>query len=196
MRNNTNAINVYDPERGILQLPTIGFISRGSGEIKIFPLFFIAHQATASSPEKELANTISLNRDHTACFTGERAFLMNAFQRLDSLSRLPPNWDSYNAEKPNINAIKQTKLFLQNYIEIFNFPSNFILKDPNITANSEGDVVMEWWCNDKKLSFYISPEQVAYIKVAGERLEDMEDGVILPTQDNNKLINLFFWLVK
>ncbi|MBS0352253.1 MAG: hypothetical protein JSR33_13930 [Proteobacteria bacterium] len=151
---------------------------------------FIQINSTAKDfPE----NSSTLIHNETA--SNENNFLLaKAFQNLDMLSQLPCNWDSHNGEKPSIKAINQAKLFFISFKNFFSHLPN-VLSSPNITANSEGDVVLEWWFNEKKLTIYITSEQISYIKVAGERIEDMEDGLLVP-QNPNQLEDLFFWLIR
>lgn len=198
----------YDPKEKILKSSgTRPLFTRGSGENK--PIFLhlansdISATCSSDAQQKFLANenealgTNIYSYDENINYLSENnPFLIRAFQCLDNLSQLPPNWDDYHAESPSIDAINQTRLFLKNCLEIFCSFLTDGLRNPNITANSEGDVVLEWWCNNKKLTLYVSSEETTYIKVAGEKIEDMEDGTLMTAQNNTQLSSLLSWLTR
>lgn len=48
---------------------------------------------------------------------------------------------------------------------------------PNVVADADGNVVFEWWEDQKKLTIYIHPETVEYVKVWGPDIfSEMENG--------------------
>jgi hypothetical protein len=113
-------------------------------------------------------------------------------QILENLKDWPENWDGCNAIKPEIKAIEEAKKFVNDL---------FLLKlklreqwiSPNITASSEGEVVLEWWKNQKKVTIYITSSSIIYIKVPSESIQEMEDGVLY-ISNFGAYINLFSWL--
>lgn len=197
MKNVKTQTPIYNPIKSSLSRPEENFpcILIGSGETNSsLNLFLLGNSTATKYLSVEYPKNINQISNSTI-YHYDDSFLIKAFQCLDTLYKLPSNWDGYNAEKPNIKAIEQTRLFFKNFFEeVVPFLPNALL-NPNITANSEGDIVLEWWFHDKKLTLYISPEQISYIKVAGARIEDMEDGILLTSQDNQQLFNLFVWLI-
>ncbi len=114
---------------------------------------------------------------------------------LDKLSRYDQNWDGYDALKPKLDAIKNAKDLI---INIFDMSYNAAIKwiNPHISADSEGNIVLEWWgSNNKKITFYIgaTPNSIEYIKSTSEKINEMEDGKI-PTFTLESYINFFGWL--
>jgi hypothetical protein len=65
--------------------------------------------------------------------------------------------------------------------------------EPHVSADEDGDVSFEWWKGRKKLTVYVTPKEVEYIKVdkTNSSLE-MEDGSIETPVDRRILWN---WLL-
>ncbi len=62
---------------------------------------------------------------------------------------------------------------------------------PHITEN-ENDFIFEWWNNNKKLTIYVSPTSVEYVKMWGlDIINEMEDGEI---HEKEELSELWNWL--
>jgi hypothetical protein len=50
-----------------------------------------------------------------------------------------------------------------------------------VTAGVNGEVVLEWWHGEKKLTVYVTSESVEYLKVWGDDIgSEMEDGDAAP----------------
>lgn len=50
---------------------------------------------------------------------------------------------------------------------------------PLVNTTDWGETCAEWWVGDRKLTLYLGPETVEYIKVWGPCLDaEMEDGVV------------------
>ena len=66
-------------------------------------------------------------------------------------------------------------------------------REPHVSAGEDGEVLLEWWRQDRKLSLYLgdgtAPE---YIKVRGAHIDDdMESGEL---QSANAFRALWTWL--
>lgn len=60
--------------------------------------------------------------------------------------------------------------------------------EPLVNVSSEGDVVLEWWHEHRKLTVYISPDGAEYVRVWGPDIhEDMDDGDASPATNFPKL---------
>lgn len=58
---------------------------------------------------------------------------------------------------------------------------------------TELEVVLEWWCRNKKLTVYIENNTKTYIKVWGVDIDnEMEEGIISSDQD---FVELWKWLI-
>ena len=82
--------------------------------------------------------------------------------------------DSYGCPAPSYGTVKKAEdWIIRLYFQI-------AFQDwisPNVTSGPEGEVVFEWWYGVKKLTIYISNQNVEYIQVWGTDIyEDMSDG--------------------
>jgi hypothetical protein len=103
----------------------------------------------------------------------------------------PEGWNGYDAAAPNPDAIRQAYWWIEDLYE------NTLTTDkgwiaPHVVADAHGNVVLEWWEGQKKLTVYIHPETVEYVKVWGPDIfSEMEDGEVEGIEDRRALWN---WL--
>lgn len=121
--------------------------------------------------------------------------LDDCISNLLKLTKWKRNWDGYDSEKPKENAIKIAKELLKN-IFVFNYRLNLDWNSPNISADSCGDIVLEWWGKkDRKVTIYISEDinSIEYIKSLNAIVQDMEQDTV---EDFNLVLcqKLFGWL--
>ena len=63
---------------------------------------------------------------------------------------------------------------------------------PHITCSDQGEIVCEWWQNDKKITLYFGDNEPEYIKVWGTNIHtEMESGMLTSGWG---LTNLWLWL--
>ncbi len=122
--------------------------------------------------------------------------LDKTISQLQELKNWPENWDNYGSEKPNtVSITKAEKIITQ----LFNFSLNlnYDLASPHISASAEGEIVLEWWSksSNKKLTLYIIQENIEYIKVGSDKIEEMEDGH-LQEINFHEFQKMFNWLAK
>ncbi len=122
----------------------------------------------------------------------DRGKLKQVYAKLDDMKTWHANWDDYNANKPNAKAIKKAEQFIK---ELFEFTEQLQCAwlSPNITASSDGEVLLEWWGKEKDLTIYLSATEITYIKVKHDDIDNMEDGNL----DLNKNIigSLWEWFI-
>ena len=64
--------------------------------------------------------------------------------------------------------------------------------EPLVNIDPDGEIVFEWWHKSKKLTVYLSEEEIEYIKVAGKDIDrDMEEGSI---SSFNEIKSLWEWI--
>lgn len=99
-------------------------------------------------------------------------------------------WDGYDTPKPNPASVREARSWAEG---LYRDVSRQLWIKPRVSADEDGDVSFEWWKGQKKITIYISPEAVDYIKVekAGPSLE-MEDGSIKTSEERLALWN---WLI-
>lgn len=120
------------------------------------------------------------------------AYLRNSNSKLQNFKNLSDNWDGYGSASPSENTIAKSLNWLnEEYDEIFNY--GLFWRQPAISLSADGEVVFEWWSNNKKLTIYIGEEAMEYVRVWGANIDsEMEDG----TLELGQFINLWAWLIK
>jgi hypothetical protein len=63
---------------------------------------------------------------------------------------------------------------------------------PHVTADAYGDVVFEWWKDERKLTVYASPDTAEYVKAWGPDIDSqMNDGVVSSEADRRAIWHAF-----
>ena len=99
-------------------------------------------------------------------------------------------WDGYDAPKPNPASVTHARSWVE---ELYRDLSAGLWIEPHVSADEDGEVSFEWWRGRKKLTVYVTPTAVEYIKVdkTNSSLE-MKDGSIETPRDRRILWN---WLL-
>lgn len=98
------------------------------------------------------------------------------YNKLEALLEWGDDWDDQGALAPDSRAVARatdwaTKLMRQ----IFERQDTLLV--PNVTANSDGEVVFEWWNDPRKVTLYFTADDTECIKVWGTDIDtEMEDG--------------------
>jgi len=120
-------------------------------------------------------------------------WLKQVVDSLEAMKAWPANWDSYDSDAPDRMAIESAISFIKTFYRIINLARSMWLP-PHVTASSEGEVVFEWWKKNKKITLYITKNDISFIKVNGENIHDMEDGVFSIADTKNYMV-LWQWLL-
>ena len=65
-------------------------------------------------------------------------------------------------------------------------------KPPHISTGSNGETVLEWWNEDKKLTIYMEDEKIHFVRSWGTDIHtEMQDGYLT---SSNVFIGLWCWL--
>jgi hypothetical protein len=104
--------------------------------------------------------------------------------RLERLAALGENWDGHGSAAPNRNAIdKASRDVLPELYQAVSTESSR-WTTPHITASEAGEIVLEWWHGDRKVTLYVSDSRIEYIKVGGLDIDnEMETGPISSAPD-------------
>lgn len=101
--------------------------------------------------------------------------VQTAKREVERLERLDANWDGYGSPKPNADAIKRAVSALPDFISSAEKTGGWRL--PHVAANEGGEVLFEWWKAEKKLTLFIGPDGIDYLRTWGTHIEqDMDDG--------------------
>ena len=108
-------------------------------------------------------------------------------EEIISLSSWPEGWNGYDAAAPSPEAIRHALSWIEDlYEDTLTLDRRWIA--PHVVADADGNVVLEWWEGRKKLTIYVHPDTVEYIKVWGPDIfSDMEDGEVEGTEDHRAL---------
>lgn len=110
---------------------------------------------------------------------------LNAEQDLENLRAWGNNWDSLNSIAPKDDAINYAICAIGSFVErVAIAQKNWIA--PHVSASPDGEVVLEWWNKDRKLTLYISTGIIEYIKVWGANIaSEMEDGTFSLSEEDH-----------
>ena len=112
--------------------------------------------------------------------------------RLERLAALGENWDARGSAAPSQIAIQKVSrdLLRQLYQAVSTEANGWTT--PHITASEAGEIVLEWWHRERKITLYISDTRIEYIKVGGLDIDnEMEAGSIFSEQD---FLSVWTWL--
>jgi hypothetical protein len=146
------------------------------------------------------SETLSFTYSHDAAATMERSItgrepflpielapISRVLGKLLSLATWPEGWNGADALRPDPAAIAYALTWiLQLYSTVSKGGWQWI--DPNVTASADGEVVFEWWYEQRKLTVYITNASATCLRVWGADINtQMAEGeiVILSEQQMN-----------
>jgi hypothetical protein len=130
------------------------------------------------------------DRESRGFYKNFRDLLSEVQRDLSELSGWPEGWNGYDAARPNPASITHAQAWVT---ELYRDVSPALWIRPHVVADADGDVVFEWWNGRKKLTVYVTPNTVEYVKVEGPDIaSDMEDGTV--GVDRARL-DLWHWLL-
>ena len=114
-----------------------------------------------------------------------------ARQSLYALTCLNENWNGDDYARPDYQAVFYAKVWLEKLYQDVAGINRFYA--PNVTASATGEIVLEWWNKEKKLTIFVSPDgSIEYLKSWGMDIEkDMEEG---NADTSPKRIDLWDWV--
>ena len=112
-----------------------------------------------------------------------------AHAELDHLASLPEDWDSYGSAKPQQVAIERARQLLE---DAFRSAVADTWQSPLISANEDGEVVLEWWNRERKLTIFVGSDAMTFLRSWGINIiDEMEDGDLPQTWDSTHWTWLF-----
>lgn len=104
-------------------------------------------------------------------------------ERIGKLYELGENWNGYGVRAPKSQAIEHALSWIREAHATATRNSLDWLS-PHVTAGEEGNVVFEWWKGEKKLTIYVSPVDISFVKVWGTNINtEMAEGNITNSKD-------------
>lgn len=139
------------------------------------------------TPELEL-NSIQIYNSQWSSVTpiyGISSSLRQAQRKVNELSKLPENWDTYGSSPPRPAAIEKA-------LRILSLVNRQGFVFPQIFPVSGGGLQLEWQSETRELELEILPTGVMeYLIVDEQRI--MKEGS-LPTQDDFSIYRLIEWV--
>lgn len=89
---------------------------------------------------------------------------MHTDQELDVLLTWKDGWNGYDAKAPDPLAVQHAKTWIAHFAR--EVGDTWV--EPNVTGGAHGEVVFEWRQGQKKLTVYVSNENVEYVQVWSE----------------------------
>jgi hypothetical protein len=105
-----------------------------------------------------------------------KASLLATLLRIRLVQGREEGWNDYDALPPERDAVVYAMAWLR---ELFREIEDAGLPwlQPHVTSSAEGEIVLQWWNDPKRLTIYFSAHEVTYIKSWGPDIEtEMEDG--------------------
>ena len=111
--------------------------------------------------------------------------------QIDNLLTWNAGWNGYDSLAPNPDAVVHAgNWIVRLYLEVADLGLTWI--QPNVIADANGDVVLEWWHGKKKLTIYIGEESAEYVQVWGIDIHsELADGDAEPI---STCCALWLWL--
>lgn len=112
--------------------------------------------------------------------------------RISKLNWWVANWDGYGSTKPNPMAVDSARSIMT---ELFRGATltRHGWSDPHVSANETGDVVLEWWQDNRKVTVYVTPAEMRYLLVWGDDMDtEMEEQTITAARQDFE--GIWSWL--
>ncbi|MBV8658520.1 MAG: hypothetical protein JO142_11910 [Burkholderiales bacterium] len=133
----------------------------------------------------------------------ERTVLHPTRKTILDLAQLEEDWDGAGSAAPNRTAILRAdgvaeSLYRQVTVhkggEIgAGLLANNPWGNPHVSASEDGEVVFEWWKDERKLTLYIGSENDSFVTVWGPRVDtDMSVGAF--SASTTQFASLWKWL--
>ncbi len=124
-------------------------------------------------------------------FQSARSEVNDTLIDIDCLRSRGENWDGYGEAAPNGASIEHAKKWIRQMHQHASGPLLPWAK-PLVGADGSGNIVLEWWKDERKLTIFVTPRAVEYLKSWGTRIfSEMEDGDIGSASECRALWN---WL--
>ena len=120
--------------------------------------------------------------------------LQPVFKRLNLLSGLKDNWDTYGSPKLSVGALEKAEKWIKAFYNAA-LLSGFSWQNPLINANENGQIAFEWWGTDpNKITEYVAPNTIQLVCVWGENINTEMSDTPLP-DDFMQWRELWNWLM-
>ena len=102
----------------------------------------------------------------------------------------PGEWIGYDVDTPDAGSIVRAEDVLSRLRRAASTANNW--QEPHVSAGQDGDIVMEWWADSRKITLYVSAADVECLRVRGPDVDDDMDESVLTTDGDFQA--LWAWL--
>lgn len=102
-------------------------------------------------------------------------------------------WDGYGGPGANRESVARAATIVESLVRQAN-QTGCGWTDAHVGLNESGDVSLEWWNGEKKLTLYICPEATEYVCSWGPNIETQMDAGCLDASGSEDFANYWRWL--
>ena len=118
---------------------------------------------------------------------------MRAYTEIQSLLDWHAGWNGYDALTPTRLTVEYASSWITKLFSLVSELERPWL-EPNVTAGANGEVVLEWWHDAKKLTVYIQEQRAEYVQMWGSNTDiEMADG---DADSISACRSIWNWLIK
>ncbi|RUR71288.1 hypothetical protein EJP67_30010 [Variovorax guangxiensis] len=119
-----------------------------------------------------------------------RLLTLKSQQKLALLRNLEEDWDGNGSAKPIAEAIANAEARLP---ELYRVSARVgIWREPQVSASEDGEVIFEWWSDERKVTLYFAPESMEVVRSWGTNIDTEMDQSSLPSLD--AFADVWIWL--
>lgn len=127
-------------------------------------------------PSRDISQTVNTSILHESILA-----------EIDTVGKLPENWDGYGSAAPDPIAVQSAKLLIALNPQLFQSAFR-----PEISADGEGRIIVEWYHQPKTLALFVGAEETIVVHSWGP--SDTTEDSLLNSQD--ELPKLWDWLFR
>jgi hypothetical protein len=117
--------------------------------------------------------------------------LAHVEHNIEQLKTWPPNWNGYDVPRPRREAVEQALTFTkQLYSDLFVNGKFGLWREPLVSADEEGSVVLQWRKGARGISVFVNGHNISFIEYWGSDIKsEMRDGEICKVADAECLLS-------
>jgi len=110
--------------------------------------------------------------ERVSCLVPELQVIQDVQQRLTSISKLQPGWDTYQSQRPSDTACAQAKMWISQY-------ADGTMPTPSVVPCADGSVQIEWHTNDVNFDVTFKPDGSSEFFFEDLRNSETTDGDLI-----------------
>jgi hypothetical protein len=99
---------------------------------------------------------------------------------IQQVSQRQDNWDGCGSDRPSEAACSRAVTEASAFVDVA-FTADLGWQDPYVGSNESGEVSLEWWRGEKRLTIYVGSEDMHYVCSWGPDINNtMDAGLLTP----------------